>query len=409
MQATIVAYYVYRLSFDPATGKGDALVLGLTGLWEVIPAIGFSLFSGHFVDLAEKKGMALKGILGYFLLGVFFYSLTFIEHTHAMSNAGIIRLAYVGIFVGGAIRAFLSPAIFALFGLILPRNQYARATTWSSAAWQVGFVIGPLLAGSLIAFGGFGMSMIVTLIIEAISLFACVLIPRQKVIVKDQKEPIFKSLSEGVRFVFKTQLVLATLSLDMFAVLFGGAVALLPVYADEILKVGEIGFGWMRAAPGIGSILMLFILSARPLKKSPGIKLYLAIIGFGITTILFGLCGDIASIKPLFTLFGCPISAGFVLALAMLFLGGVFDSVSVVIRSTVLQLHTPDEMRGRVAAVNTMFISSSNELGGMESGLTAKLMGTVPAVVFGGVMTVAVVGVTYFVAPSLKKIKLETT
>ena len=198
-----------------------------------------------------------------------------------------------------------------------------------------------------------------------------------------------KSLGEGLRFVFSTQAVLAALSLDMFAVLFGGATALLPVYADDILKVGEIGFGWLRAAPAIGAIIMSAFLAFIPLKTKAGPKLLWSIAGFGITTIIFG------------------ISTNFWVAFFALLLGGAFDQISVIIRGTILQLYTPDNMRGRVAAVNTMFISSSNELGAMESGLTAKWMGTIPAVVFGGVMTMVVVGVTYFSAPVLKKLKLD--
>jgi hypothetical protein len=189
----------------------------------------------------------------------------------------------------------------------------------------------------------------------------------------------------------------------MFAVLFGGAVALLPVYAIDILKVGEIGYGWMRAAPGIGSVICLFILSFIPLKKRPGIKLLLCIAGFGVTTIIFGYCGYFGTDK-IFNFFGFGLSWGFIIAFLMLLLGGMFDAVNVVIRGTILQVYTPDSMRGRVAAVNTMFISSSNELGGMESGITAKWMGTVPAVVFGGCMTLVVVAVTWIAAPMLRSL-----
>ena len=227
-----------------------------------------------------------------------------------------------------------------------------------------------------------GGSLILIPFISALS------IPKQD-IVKKEREPVLESLKQGMRFVFRTQIVLAALSLDMFAVLFGGAVALLPVYAQDILKVGEFGYGWLRAAPGIGSILTLAILSFVPLKNKPGIKLLLCIAGFGVTTIIFG------------------ISTSFALSFAMMLVGGMFDAVSVVIRGTILQLYTPPEMRGRVSAVNTMFISSSNELGEVESGYTAAWMGTVPAVIFGGCMTLAVVGATYFAAPGLRTLKLE--
>jgi hypothetical protein len=242
-------------------------------------------------------------------------------------------------------------------------------------------------------------------IIEVVGLIALIRIPRQDIL-KKEKEPISKSLGEGLRFVFRTQIILAALSLDMFAVLFGGAVALLPVYAVDILKVGEVGFGWMRAAPGIGSVLTLLILSFIPLNKKAGIKLMLCIAGFGVTTIVFGYCGYFGT-ETFATVAGLNISWGFVIAFMMLLIGGMFDAVSVVIRGTILQVYTPDSMRGRVAAVNTMFISSSNELGAMESGVTAKWMGTVPAVVFGGIMTMVVVGVTWVSAPMLKSLKLH--
>jgi MFS family permease len=396
MQGAIVSYYVYTLTHDK-------LALGMLGLWEVIPAIGFSLFSGHIVDLREKRTLMIQCIIGYLLLSVFFVFLA-TPHVHALiSLNGILYMLYAGIFIGGMLRAFISPASFALQGMLIPRKLYANATTWSSASWQTGAVLGPLFGGFMILFG-FSNALITVGIVEIISLIAILRIPKQQ-IMKKEKEPISKSLGEGIRFVFSNQLILAVLSLDMFAVLFGGAVALLPVFAIDILKVGEIGFGWMRAAPGIGSVICLLLLSFVPLNKKPGIKLMLSIAGFGITTIIFGYCGYFGT-ASICSIGGFGISWGFIVALSMLLLGGVFDAVSVVIRGIVLQLNTPDSMRGRVAAVNTMFISSSNELGAMESGFTARLMGTIPAVVFGGCMTLAVVAVTYFAAPMLRTLKL---
>lgn len=367
----------------------DELSLGMLGLAEVIPAVGFSLFSGHFVDLREKRNLILGCVVGYLLLSAYFVAIAFPKVQTSMGVNTTAWLIYAGVFIGGALRAFVSPATFALLGLIIPRKLYPNATTWSSTSWQLGAVIGPLLGGVMIAAVGFKYSFIIVFLFQLVSLFAVLHIPIQKVYAKE-KEAVMKSLSEGLRFVFSSQVILAVLALDMFAVLFGGAVALLPVFADDILKVGEIGYGWLRAAPGIGSIVMLFTLSFIPLKTKPGLKLLLCIAGFGITTIIFG------------------ISNSFLLSFFMLLLGGMFDAVSVVIRGTVLQLYTPDNMRGRVAAVNTMFISSSNELGALESGVTAKWMGTIPAVLFGGAMTLVVVGVTYLKAPVLKVLKLDT-
>jgi len=377
MQSTIIYWWVYHLT-------NDVSLVGVLGLCEAIPAIGCSLFSGHFVDQREKKQMIAVCLVGYLLLSSMFTVLAW----HVTDSVSIImRLVYFGVFAGGVLRAFLSPASFAIMGMLLPRNEYANGTTWSSTAWQIGAVVGPLLGGFILAFG-VEIGMLTTAILVLISLVAILRIPVQAIIQKE-KEPILKSLREGLRFVFKTQVILAALSLDMFAVLFGGAVALLPAYAKDILHVGVIGFGWLRAAPGIGSVITLGILSFLPLKTKPGYKLMICIAGFGAVTIIFG------------------ISTSFILSFAMLLIGGMFDAVSVVIRSTILQIYTPDAVRGRVAAVNTMFVSSSNELGAVESGYTAKWMGTVPAVIFGGCMTLVVVGVTYFAAPMLRVLNLS--
>jgi MFS family permease len=398
MQAAIISYYVYKLTHDK-------LALGMIGLWEVIPAVGFSLFSGHFVDMREKRGLLVKCFLLYLLLSVFFVGLALPGTLPVLGVKGIVWLVYAGIFAGGALRAFLSPSTFSLLGMLVPKDLYPNATTWSSASWQTGAVLGPLAGGFMIAWGGFTNSLIWVAVIQALGLIALWRIPRQAVLNK-AKEPILKSLGEGLKFVFNTQVILAALSLDMFAVLFGGAVALLPVFTDDILKVGEVGYGWLRAAPGIGSVICLFLFSFFPLRTKPGPKLMVGIAGFGVTTIVFGYCGYFGTDK-LFDLAGIPVSYGFLVAFTMLLAGGIFDAVSVVVRGTVLQLYTPDSMRGRVAAVNTMFISSSNELGAMESGVTARLMGTVPAVVFGGCMTLLVVGVTWFAAPALRNLKLD--
>jgi MFS family permease len=381
MQITIISYMVYRLT-------KDQLSLGIIGLAEVIPAIAFSLFSGHFVDQREKRTSLLQCLVAYLFLSAFFILLSNSHFQNYTGTSVTVWMIYGGVFVSGAIRAFLSPSTFALLGLIIPKKHYANASIWSSTSWHIGAVLGPLLGGVIIAFSGFSASLIGVFLMQVIAFIALLRIPKQA-IHSSGKEPIMKSLGEGLRFVFSTQAVLAALSLDMFAVLFGGATALLPVYADDILKVGEIGFGWLRAAPAIGAIIMSAFLAFIPLKTKAGPKLLWSIAGFGVSTIIFG------------------ISHSFWLAFVALLLGGAFDQISVIIRGTILQLNTPDNMRGRVAAVNTMFISSSNELGALESGVTAKWMGTVPAVVFGGIMTMVVVVVTYFSAPVLKNLSLE--
>lgn len=387
MQVTVLSVIVYKLA--KSMGYEPALYLGFMGLAEVIPAVGFSIISGHFVDQREKRGLLLKCLVGYIVLSLFLLLLSWpVFHNRAGVHV-TLWLIYGGIFIGGFLRAFLSPSSFALMGQLVPKSLYQNAATWTSLAWQVGAVLGPLLAGMMIAFSGEEMSMLGVVMLQVIALAAVLSIPKQEIQLKT-KEPFLQSLQQGLGFVFRTQVVLAALSLDMFAVLFGGATALLTVFAFDILKVDEVYFGWLQAAQGIGTIITLLIISYLPLKTKPGHKLLLAIAGFGISTIIFA------------------VSKNFWLSFGMLVLTGVFDGVSVVIRSTILQLKTPDTMRGRVAAVNTMFVSSSNEFGRLESGLAARAMGIVPSVIFGGAMTLVVILVTWASAPKLRTLDLTT-
>lgn len=384
MQFTIVNYWVYKLSGD------DVLAVGKLGLCEAIPAVLCSLFSGHFVDQNEKKKLLTICVGSYLLLAAGFVALSTERSMQSLGAATIENLIYLGTFIGGVLRSLLSPTQFSLMGLLLPREKYANATTWSSTAWQIGSFSGPLIAGFLIGSGArnsFQPGLWLVLGLEIVAFVIVLSIPVQPIL-KKVKEPVLKGLREGLKFVFSTQIILAALSLDMFAVLFGGAQALLPDFKEKILNVTGFQYGCLQAAESLGAITTLFLLSIVPLKKKPGPKLLLFVAGFGVCIIIFGL------------------SKSFWLSFAMLYIAGLFDGVSVVIRGTILQLNTPDEMRGRVSAVNTMFISSSNEIGRAESGLTARWMGTVPAVVFGGCMTLLVVFVTWFVAPALRLLKL---
>ncbi|MBS1781971.1 MAG: MFS transporter [Bacteroidetes bacterium] len=381
IQNTILVYWLYTIT-------NDVWSIGKLGLFEAIPAIGFSLFSGHLVERREKRTVLVICTISYVILTAGYVALITLAERNMWSVHSITDWVYAGFFINGAIRAFLSPSSFSLLGLLVPRKRLANAATWSSTSWQTGAVVGPLTGGVLIALISVSKSLWVVLIIELLALVAIISIPKQAII-KKEKEPVLKSLRQGLQFVFGTQIILAALALDMFAVLFGGATALLPAYARDILKIGEVGYGWLRAAPGIGAILMFMGLAWLPLRRHPGRKLLISIFGFGLCMIVFG------------------ISKNAYLSFGILVLSGMLDAVSVVVRSTILQLYTPDEMKGRVSAVNTMFISSSNEIGEVESGLTAKWMGTVPAVVFGGCMTLVVVGITWIVAPSIRKFKLE--
>lgn len=381
MQSTIIYYWVYHTT-------QDKLALGLVGLAEVIPAIGFSFFSGHFVDNNEKRRLVFLCLIGYIVLALGLFSLALPATGAMLGQDMLVNFIYFFVFIGGMLRSFYSPSMFSLFGMVVPRFHYAGATSWSSMAWHAGAVLGPLAAGFFIAWKGIAFSLFSVfclLIVLLIPLFSIAVKP----ILKKIKEPVLQSVTEGLRFVWKTPALLSALTLDMFSVLFGGAVALLPVYQLEILKVNEMGFGLLRSAPGIGALITMGLLAFLPLRSNPGRKLFVCVGGFAISIIIFG------------------ISKNFYLSFFMLLLSGMFDAVSVVIRSTILQLVTPDEMRGRVSAVNTMFVSSSNELGDFESGVMAHWLGTVRAVVTGGCITLGVVIYTFFRAPQLRNFTFE--
>jgi len=381
MQTTVVSYLLYSLTKDP-------LSLGLVGLAEVIPAFSLALFAGYFVDKREKRTMYLWCIVFYLINAIFLYIIcsNFFIQSHSVKTVEWMIL--IAMFFSGCVRSFLAPSSFSLLPLLIKREQMSQAITWSSSAWMLGSVLGPLAGGFLMAGIGVSNTLIIAGVCLFISLFSIVKIkPKPVTVTKDVG--ILNGLKEGFSFLFGSQVILAVLSLDLFAVLFGGAEALLPVFAKEILKIDEVGYGWLRSAHGIGAIFLLLILAYIPLKKNVGTKLFLCVGGFGVCILLFGL------------------STNFYLSFGLLFFAGLFDGVSVVIRHSILQLKTPEEIKGRVSSINMMFISSSNELGAFESGVTARLMGTVPAVVFGGIMTILVVIVTFFAAPRLKKIKLE--
>ena len=382
MQFIVIEWEVYSLT-------KSALSLGIVGLMEVVPAILMALFAGHFVDQNEKKGLLLKCIIGFLIISLGLFLLTWEPFRGNLSGKTILYSIYFLVFLGGIVRAFLGPTIFSLLSLIVPKNLYPNAATWSSSVWQISSVLGPAFAGFSITIIGVHGSMLFVLACSFLALIILSQISKKPILNPKIGEPIMQSLKEGVKFVYNNKTILGALSLDMVAVLFGGAVALLPIYAQDILKVGPEGFGVLRAAPALGAFITMFISAYVPLNKNAGMKLLFSIFAFGICIIVFG------------------ISTLFWLSVIALFLSGVVDGISVVIRQTILQLKTPDHMRGRVAAVNSIFVGSSNELGAFESGLTAKLMGTVTSVVFGGTMTLIIVVFTGFASPTFRKLDLQ--
>ena len=382
MQFIVIEWEVYSLT-------KSALSLGIVGLMEVVPAILMALFAGHFVDQNEKKGLLFKCIIGFLIISLGLFLLTWEPFRSNLSAKTILYSIYFLVFLGGIVRAFLGPTIFSLLSLIVPKNLYANAATWSSSVWQISSVLGPAVAGFSITIIGVHGSMLSVLACSILALITLSQISTKPILNPKIGEPIMQSLKEGLKFVYNNKTILGAISLDMVAVLFGGAVALLPIYAQDILKVGPDGFGVLRAAPALGAFITMFISAYVPLNKNAGMKLLFSIFAFGICIIVFG------------------ISTLFWLSVIALFLSGVVDGISVVIRQTILQLKTPDHMRGRVSAVNSIFVGSSNELGAFESGLTAKLMGTVTSVVFGGTMTLIIVVFTGFASPTFRKLDLQ--
>lgn len=378
MMGTLVGWWIYELTNDP-------FAIGLVGLAEVIPALSMALYSGHVIDISEKRKLLLKTVSLYTLCAgiLLFLSSPFIHHHLAgfQISIGI----YAVIFCTGIIRSFTGPNFTALIGNIVPRRFLQNATTWSQGSWLAASVTGHAVGGFMIALLGNMGTMIVVCSLLVIAFFILMQLMPKPILQQQGEGRTWESVQEGLRFVFKTKELLGAFSLDMFAVLFGGAVAMVPVYARDILNIGAIGFGWLNAAADIGSIVMVILLTIFPIKKKQGKKLFFAVAGFGICIILFGL------------------SKWFLLSFFALMIAGMLDGVSVVVRGTVMQLKTPDHLRGRVGSVSSMFVNSSNELGQFESGVMAKLLGVVPSVVFGGCMTIAVVIVTWIKSPSLRK------
>jgi len=380
MMGTLVGWWIYELTNDP-------FAIGLIGLSEVIPAVSLSLYAGHVIDISEKRKLLLRGVSLYFTCAIFLLLLSSNYTSTQLSNHWIAFSIYVIIFFTGIIRAFTGPTFCTMVASIVPREQLQNATTWNQGIWLTASVTGHATVGFMIALLGNTGSLIIICSLVAIGfLFMYQLKPKPSLNEPGEKKTM-DSVKEGLRFVFKTKEVLGALSLDLFAVLFGGAVAMIPVFAKDILKTGPIGFGWLNAASDIGAILVVILLTLFPLRKQQGKKLLFAVGGFGVCIIIFAL------------------SEWFWLSFFVLMLSGILDGISVVVRGTILQLKTPDQMRGRVMSVNSMFINSSNELGQFESGVAAKLLGVVPSVVFGGCMTLLVVVGTWFKAPSLRKME----
>ena len=369
IQEIIVAYSLYKITKDPLT-------LGLIGLAEAIPFIALSLWGGYFADRFNKQTIMKICLFFAIPLPLVLWGLF---HAYGLKHIELSTLSwgvYAVIFGLGTIRGFYNPSATSLKPFLIPREIYANGATWTTIGWQSGVIIGPMLGGFMLAFLGRETSLISVAVLLSLC-FLLVNLLSKRTFPKIETERVLKSLGEGFRFIAKTKIVLWAISLDLVSVLFGGVIALLPIFAEDILKIGPEGLGYLRAAPSIGALITMIALTRFPPTRHAWRNMLLAVAGFGLFTLLFAYSNYLW------------------LSLFALAMTGACDSISVVIRQTILQIYPPENMRGRVAAVNGMFVSSSNELGAFESGLAAKYLGPVIATVFGGSMTLLVVALSW--------------
>lgn len=381
IQGVVVGYQVYELTKDP-------LSLGLIGLAEAIPSITVSLYAGHVADVVKRKGIIVTCVLTLLLCSS---SLLFFTTDPGafILQFGVVPI-YSVIFFTGIARGFLSPANFSFMPQLIPRELYPNAITINSTTWETASIAGPALGGFLYGFYGITAAYAADALLTMGGLLFIINVASKPLPPQTEDQGVVEKIQTGLRFVFSNKLVLSAISLDLFAVLFGGAVALLPFFADTILHVGTVGFGFLRAAPSIGALIVAFIVMHNPIRRNMGRLLLWCVAGFGFCMIGFGL------------------STNFWLSLFLLIASGGFDCISVIIRLTLLQTLTPDNMKGRVSAVNNIFIGSSNEIGMFESGLVAKAIGVVPSVVVGGALTIGVVSTIAWFGKSLRRLQSVT-
>jgi MFS family permease len=374
--ATVVAFQVYDLTRDP-------LSLGWLGLVEAIPALSLVLFGGHLADRRDRRTIVVISSSIVTLTAVVLATL---------SAAGVLTLVGIlaVIFATGVASGFERPALTALEAQIVPREEAARGISILSSVSQSGAILGPAVGGIAIAVVGIPATYAGIAILLAISTACLATISRKPIPDRIEGEPVLQSLLGGVRYVARTPALVGSMALDLFAVFFGGAIALLPIFATDILHVGPVGLGLLRTAPSVGALLVMLIATRRPPSRHAGRTLLVCVAGFGLSMIVFGS------------------STIFAVSLVALFFAGVTDGVSMIIRNTILRVLSPERIRGRVASVNWVFIGASNELGAFESGVAARLFGTVPSVVGGGILTLAVVGVTALLVPSLRNLDIGT-
>lgn len=374
-QVVMIAWQVFEAT-------GDPLSLGLIGLAEALPLLGFALFAGHAADRYPRRPIAILGALGMLLT-----SMALLMVTLRPITAGRVWAVYALVFAGGTARSFLRPAVSALGAEVVPRDLYPNAVAWRTSTWHLAAVVGPAAGGLVYGFAGPTIGYATVIAMMALALAAISAIRhRARPASLEEELPLAESLKVGVRFVLRDPVLLGAMTLDLFSVLFGGATALLPIFAN-MLKAGPQGLGILRAAPAIGSIATSMYLAHRTAVRRAGLLLFVSVAVFGVAIIAFAF------------------SRHFILSFVLLVISGGADAVSVVIRGTLVQSRTPSHLLGRVSAVNQIFISASNEIGAFESGVAARLLGTVPSVVFGGFMTLVVVALTAWWSPQLRRLR----
>jgi MFS family permease len=374
--ATVVAFQIYELTRDP-------LALGLLGLVEAVPALSLMLLGGHVADRYDRRSIVVLTSVTATVCAVVLAALTAASLVTSLAILGVI-------FVAGFARGFERPALSAFEAQVIPRAEAVRGASYVSSSSEFGSIAGPALGGIAAAVVGLAATYALIAIVLVVSTACILLIARKPMPERVEGERMIDSLLSGIHYVRRSPILLGSMALDLFAVFFGGAIALLPIFATDVLHVGPAGLGILRAAPSVGALFVMLVATRWPPTRHAGRTMLISVAGFGVSMIVFGL------------------SSNFLLSLVALFVSGAADGISVIIRYTILRVLSPERVRGRVAAVNWVFIGASNELGAFESGIAARLFGTVPSVVGGGVLTLAIVGIVALAAPSLRQLDLGT-
>ena len=382
VQEVVISYYLYEITHDP-------LSLGLIGLFEAIPYISLALFGGYFADRKEKKTIIQVCYSIIIMCSLLLLWVTHPSTEHGFSILQQKNFIYLTVFFLGVARGFYGPAWSSLKPFLVSAEHYSNSASWGSQFWQIGSILGPASAGFLYSWLGLTNTLIMVIVFFLAAFVFVSRISKKGIQSIEQQANVFTSLKEGIKFVTGNRILFYAILLDMFSVLFGGVVAILPVFAKDILNVGAEGLGIMRAAPGLGAVLTMLGTAYFPPTRQAWRNMLIAVTGFGLATLVFAF------------------STSLWVSVIALFFTGAFDSVSVVIRQTILQVLPPDDMRGRVNSVSGIFVSCSNELGAFESGVMTKLIGAIPTVIFGGAMTLVIVGTLFLRSKELFSVKLE--